>query len=172
MGIMSSDRIIRVIDLETTGSSPPAHAVCEIGWQDVVLQEDGLWAIGGEGGSALVDPGRSIPPVTMAVHHIMDEDVKGAPFWQEIAPTILRPEGGALALAAHRASFEQRFCTPKLSGGVVKCLIGPFLSGAKFSFFSRHDLRDGCGYFARSDSAWLDISYLKIFQKYWKIPIK
>jgi len=108
---------VRVIDLETTGSSPPAHAVCEIGWQDVVLQEDGLWAIGGEGGSALVDPGRSIPPVTMAVHHIMDEDVKGAPFWQEIAPTILRPEGGALALAAHRASFEQRFCTPKLSGG-------------------------------------------------------
>jgi exodeoxyribonuclease X len=39
---------VRVIDLETTGSSPPAHAVCEIGWQDVVLQEDGLWSIRGD----------------------------------------------------------------------------------------------------------------------------
>ncbi|MCH2486486.1 MAG: 3'-5' exonuclease, partial [Erythrobacter sp.] len=114
---MKPETRVRVIDLETTGSSPPAHAVCEIGWQDVVLQPDGRWAVAGDDGSSLVDPGRKIPPVTMAVHHIMDEDVKGAPFWPEIAPSILRPEGGAVALAAHRASFEQRFCTPKLSGG-------------------------------------------------------
>jgi exodeoxyribonuclease X len=108
---------VRVIDLETTGSSPPAHAVCEIGWQDVVLGDDGRWALDAEHGARFVDPGRAIPPVTMAVHHIMDEDVAGAPFWPEIAPSILRPDGGAVALAAHRASFEQRFCTPRLSGG-------------------------------------------------------
>ena len=108
---------VRVIDLETTGSSPPAHGVCEIGWQDVVLGNDGAWSLGTEHGSAFVDPGRSIPPVTMAVHHILDEDVAGAPFWKEIAPSILRPAEGAIALAAHRASFEQRFCTPTLSGG-------------------------------------------------------
>ena len=108
---------VRVIDLETTGSNPPAHAVCEIGWQDVVLGDDGQWSLDARHGASFVDPGRSIPPVTMAVHHIMDEDVAGAPFWPEIAPSILRPEEGAAALAAHRASFEQRFCTPKLSGG-------------------------------------------------------
>ncbi|MDG6080187.1 3'-5' exonuclease [Erythrobacter litoralis] len=108
---------VRVIDLETTGSSPPAHAVCEVGWQDVVLHDDGEWSLSSEHGACFVNPGRAIPPVTMAVHHIMDEDVKDAPFWQEVAPSILRPEGGAVALAAHRASFEQRFCTPKLSGG-------------------------------------------------------
>ena len=108
---------VRVIDLETTGSSPPAHAVCEVGWQDVVRGEDGQWSLDTGHGARFVDPGRSIPPVTMAVHHIMDEDVAGAPFWPQIAPSILRPEEGAVALAAHRASFEQRFCTPKLSGG-------------------------------------------------------
>ena len=114
---MQKTNRVRVIDLETTGSNPPAHGVCEIGWQDVVLQDDGVWALGSDHGASFVDPGRSIPPVTMAVHHIMDEDVAGAPFWEDVAPSILRPEGGTLALAAHRASFEQRFCTAKLSGG-------------------------------------------------------
>lgn len=108
---------IRVIDLETTGSRPPAHDVCEIGWQDVVEQDDGHWTIGEERGALFVNPGRSIPPVTMAVHHIIDDDVAGAPFWRDVAPGVLKPAGGAIALAAHRASFEQRFCVPNLSGG-------------------------------------------------------
>ena len=114
MGPMHPARI-RVIDLETTGSHPPAHGVCEVGWQDVV-QEDGRWMVGEARGSTLVNPGRAIPPVTMAVHHIMDEDVADAPLWGDVALDVLRPEG-ALALAAHRAAFEQRFCTPELSGG-------------------------------------------------------
>lgn len=114
---MSVASRVRVIDLETTGSRPPAHGVCEIGWQDVVLGADGRWTVNDGRGGLLVDPGRPIPPVTMAVHHIIDEDLVGAPLWPDAAPAILRPEGGVLALAAHRASFEQRFCTPALSGG-------------------------------------------------------
>jgi len=114
---MVSINRVRVVDLETTGSSPPAHAVCEIGWQDVVLQDDGRWALAADRGASFVNPGRSIPPVTMAVHHIMDADVAGAPFWQQIAPSVLQPDSGTVALAAHRATFEQRFCTPRLSGG-------------------------------------------------------
>ena len=113
---MSAGRV-RVIDLETTGSRPPAHGVCEIGWQDVVLGEDGRWIVDDERGALFVNPGRSIPPVTMAVHHIIDADVAGAPFWREVAPGVLQPAGGVLALAAHRAAFEQRFCTPDLAGG-------------------------------------------------------
>jgi exodeoxyribonuclease X len=108
---------IRVIDLETTGSRPPAHGVCEIGWQDVVLGADGRWTVNGERGALLVNPGRAIPPVTMAIHHIIDADVKDAPFWPDAAPPILKPDGGVLALAAHRADFERRFCTPALAGG-------------------------------------------------------
>ena len=53
-------QIIRVIDLETTGSAPPAHGVCEIGWQDVVQEAGGRWQLGGERGALLVDPGRPI----------------------------------------------------------------------------------------------------------------
>ncbi len=105
---------VRVVDLETTGSKPPAHAVCEIGWQDVSLGDDGRWQVAGSRGASFVDPRRPIPAVTQAVHHIIDADVAGAPLWPEIAPQVLR---AAPVLAAHRASFEQRYCTPALSGG-------------------------------------------------------
>jgi len=110
---------IRVVDLETTGSQPPAHGVCEVGWQDVTLGADGRWAVAGDRGGILVNPGRLIPPVTMAVHHITDDDVADAEPWRAVAPRVLKPEDGVLALAAHRASFEQRFCTPELAGGAA-----------------------------------------------------
>ena len=106
---------IRVIDLETAGGGP--HDVCEIGWQDVEQDTDGVWSIGDERGAHLVNPGRPITPETMAIHHILDAQVVGAPFWRAIAPEVLRPEGGVLALAAHRAAFEQRYCRPSLTGG-------------------------------------------------------
>jgi exodeoxyribonuclease X len=106
---------VRVIDLETSGAS--AHNVCEIGWQDVVLGDDGRWFVNHERGASFVNPGAPISTETMAVHHIVDAEVAGAPFWKDAAPPILRPLGGAIALAAHRATFEQRFCTPRLSGG-------------------------------------------------------
>ena len=105
---------VRVIDLETAGNGP--HDVCEIGWQDVVQDTDGLWRIGEERGAHLVNPGRAISPETMAIHHIIDTDVAEAPFWKSIAPEVLRPDGGVVALAAHRAAFEQRYCTPKYTG--------------------------------------------------------
>ncbi|OYX36316.1 MAG: DNA polymerase III subunit epsilon [Caulobacterales bacterium 32-69-10] len=106
---------VRVIDLETAGTG--AADVCEIGWQDVVRGEDGRWTVSAERGARFVNPGRPISPATMAIHHILDEEVAGAPFWKDAAPQVLRPEGGVLALAAHRSAFEQRFCTPALSGG-------------------------------------------------------
>jgi exodeoxyribonuclease X len=108
---------VRVIDLETTGSRPPAHGVCEIGWQDVVRGTDGVWTVADGRGAVYVNPGRAIPPVTMAVHHIIDADVADAGYWPDVAPGILQPDGGTVALAAHHAAFEQRFCTPQLSGG-------------------------------------------------------
>ncbi len=110
-------RFIRVIDLETTGSRPPAHGVCEIGWQDVVLTATG-WEVGGDDGALLVNPERDIPPVTQAVHHIIDEDVASAPPFRDLAKDVLRPGPDCIALAAHRASFETRFCTPELTGGL------------------------------------------------------
>lgn len=110
-------QIVRVIDLETTGNAPPAHAVVEIGWQDVARGADGRWELMGDGGSMLVNPGRPIPPVTMAVHHIRDEDVADARWWHDVARPILDPYPRRVALAAHRATFEAQFCTPALTHG-------------------------------------------------------
>lgn len=111
---MSSSRI-RVIDLETAGNGP--YDVCEIGWQDVVQDDGGVWSLSDESGALFVNPGRPISSETMAVHHIIDEYVADAPLWKLIAPEVLQPQGGVAALAAHRAAFEQRYCTPRLSGG-------------------------------------------------------
>ena len=106
-----------MIDLETAGGGP--HDVCEIGWQDVARDPDGTWRVTEERGAKLVNPGRAISSETMAVHHIRDDQVAGAPYWKSVAPGVLRPDGGVAALAAHRASFEQRFCTPGLAGGAA-----------------------------------------------------
>jgi exodeoxyribonuclease X len=113
----ATPQIIRVIDLETTGTTPDQHGVCEIGWQDVAQGADGSWDLEGEGGSRLVNPGRPIPPLTMAVHHIRDQDVADAPWWHDVARPILNPWPPRVALAAHRASFEEQFCTPALTRG-------------------------------------------------------
>ena len=114
---MTSPQIIRVIDLETTGQAPPAHGVCEIGWQDVALSASGRWELFGEGGTHLVNPGRPMSPITTAIHHLRDEDVADAPFWHDVARPVLDPWPRRIALAAHRASFEQQYCTPALTRG-------------------------------------------------------
>jgi exodeoxyribonuclease X len=108
-------RRVRVIDLETAGSGP--NDVCEIGWQDVVQGSDGRWHVDDDRGARLVNPGHPISPETMAIHHIIDADVVDAPFWKVVAPAVLKPDGGVLTLAAHRAAFEQRYCTPRFTGG-------------------------------------------------------
>ncbi len=106
---------IRVIDLETGGTG--SDDVCEIGWQDIRQGADDVWRLDEERGALLVNPGRPMSPETLAVHHILDSQVAGAPYWREIARTVLRPDGGVRALAAHRAAFEQRYCRPGLTGG-------------------------------------------------------
>lgn len=126
---------IRVIDLETAGAGP--REVCEIGWQDVV-REDGVWRLDETRGARFVNPGRPISPETMAIHHILDEQVRDAPYWKAVAPEILRPSGGVLALAAHRAAFEQRYCTPPLTGGAAwictwKCALRVWPELTRFS---------------------------------------
>jgi exodeoxyribonuclease X len=152
MGVMAPPppQIIRVIDLETTGNSPPQHGVCEIGWQDVALGKDGRWELEGEGGTRLVNPGRPIPPLTMAIHHIRDEDVADAPWWHDVARPILDPWPRRVALAAHRASFEELFCTPALTRGAdwictYKCALRLWPDSPGFSnqFLRYYRMPDG-----------------------------
>ncbi len=107
---------LRVIDLETTGDSFSNGGVVEVGWQDLESDAIGSWALSGAPGSRLVNPACAISAVTSAVHHIVDEDVAGAPRWDDAAPDVLQGPG-IVALAAHRAAFEKRWCLPRLTGG-------------------------------------------------------
>ena len=109
---------LRVIDLETTGQGFADGGVVEVGWQDVTCDGGGAWSLHGATGARLVRPEHPISPATSAIHHIIDEDVADAPPWQVVAPEVLQALPGPvpLALAAHRAAFEQRWCKPALSG--------------------------------------------------------
>ena len=109
---------LRVIDLETTGQNFANGGVVEIGWQDLQQDAAGIWRLT-TSGAMLVDPQHPISPDTSAIHHIVDEDVAGAPLWHEAAERILRatPPQRFAAFAAHRAAFEQRWCTPAFTRG-------------------------------------------------------
>lgn len=62
---------LRVIDLETTGTEPPAEII-EFGRVDVVITDHGASVEPPQ--SWLYRPLRGIPPETMAVHHITEAD--------------------------------------------------------------------------------------------------
>ena len=110
----------RVIDYETTGTNEDDHAeIIEFGRVDVDL-----------GTRLISNPWRSfarprlpIPPVTMAVHHITDADVKDAPAARELWGEFIE-DAQPSYLVAHNARFEQHFtpdfgipwiCTYKVS---------------------------------------------------------
>lgn len=66
--------VVRVIDIETTGTDPVADAVIEVASVDVLA--DGTIT---NRQSTLVRPGIPIPPEASAAHHLIDEDLAGAP---------------------------------------------------------------------------------------------
>jgi exodeoxyribonuclease X len=94
--------MIRCIDFETTGIPTPEdkHAIVEIGWCDVA--DD--FSVGNPH-SVLCDPGRPIPHEAMAVHHITDADVSGAPGGLDVL-------GVPTYFVAHNADYERQFFQP------------------------------------------------------------
>lgn len=112
--------IIRVLDLETLGLEPPA-GVCEIAFTNLVSTEDGGWEVESGISEWLIYPGQPIPPETSAVHHIVDEDVVGAPSFEDVTARIFAPEANppdATVLAAHVAKFERQWLTDEVTHGL------------------------------------------------------
>jgi exodeoxyribonuclease X len=105
--------IIRIIDTETCGLPPENAQIVEVATVDLVSNEEqpSLWTRG-KMWSSLVNPGRSIPPESSAIHHITDEMVKDAPRFSELPPFLI----GADVFAAHNAKFD-RECL-KLNGSL------------------------------------------------------
>lgn len=101
--------IIRVIDLETTGTEKSDHVV-EIGYVDVV---DGAVSPDRRRQS-FVRPPIKIPPESMAIHHITDDVVAIFKTWPDVCGAFLDTDGsaGINVFAAHNAVFERMFIDP------------------------------------------------------------
>lgn len=104
--------IARVIDYETTGTpEDEAAEVIEIGFYDVNVDckdflPETAW-------TSLCRPRGPIPPVTRAVHHITDDEVRDAPQARELWDTLLGDLKGGDFLVAHNAKFEMHFTPPE-----------------------------------------------------------
>jgi hypothetical protein len=92
--------LIRVIDIETTGTDPVHDDVIEIASVDMVRGGGITNAM-----DTLVRPSRPIPPGASAAHHLIDADVQNAPL---VGQAIERFKGADFYVA-HNAAFEQSF---------------------------------------------------------------
>lgn len=98
------DRAI-VLDTETTGIDPVEHRLVELA--AINLQNDTYF-------SKLCNPGRSIPPEAMAVHHITEDDCASADSPMTVTHHMLRALGEPPLVIAHNAKFDRGFMEPLL----------------------------------------------------------
>ena len=108
--------ILRVVDIETTGTDPTEHAIVEIAATDVHPERRSA----GQTFAHLVKPPHPIPPEAMAVHHILDEDVADAAQANEVVPLVLVPDDEPIYVA-HNAAFEMGFLAPWLPDAQWLC---------------------------------------------------
>ncbi len=103
---MADPRIARVVDLETTGTPDDDNAeIIEMGRIDVHIPTLKI----GRPWRSFASPRGPIPPTTKAVHHITEEDVKGAPIARELWDDFFKDLDATNVLVAHNARFEQHF---------------------------------------------------------------
>ncbi|MGI8531919.1 MAG: DEDD exonuclease domain-containing protein, partial [Geodermatophilaceae bacterium] len=98
-----------VVDLETTGGAPGAHAITEIG---AVKVRGGQ--VEGEF-QTLVDPGCAIPPFITVLTGITDTMVVAAPRIERALPAFLEFAAGSV-LVAHNAPFDVGFLRAACAG--------------------------------------------------------
>lgn len=95
--------IIRVIDIETTGTDYLEDRICEIGAVDFDSDTRETTPH-----SHLINPLRPIPCTASAIHHITDEMVKDAPILSDVSAQYF----GADIYVAHNNRFDMKFLPP------------------------------------------------------------
>jgi exodeoxyribonuclease X len=113
MALRLRDATFAVVDVETTGIDPAVDGVVEVA---CTLVRNGSEL---ESFSSLIDPGRPIPAVASAVHHITNEHVRGAPSLGDVRPKLAALCLGAVVVA-HNARFDLGFL-PFLAQRPVLC---------------------------------------------------
>ena len=106
--------LYRVIDIETTGLAPPSEII-EFGYVDVSVSETGTEI--GRPVAVLFRPLKGIPPETMAVHHLTEDD-----FDEHTSACTDDALAGLVwgtrvpdALVAHNCDFERTFISPAVT---------------------------------------------------------
>lgn len=147
--IWRSCRRFAVFDLETTngGSSPPR--IMEIG---ICLVEGGRivdeWA-------SLVNPKRSIPPYIRKLTGIKNADVRQAPPWEDVLPTVLDKVHDTI-LVAHHALFDYKCLNSEISRVLGQRLINRYLCTVELA---RRFLPGSDNYRLETLSRWLDLKH-------------
>lgn len=96
-----------VFDLETTGMDPVCDRIVELA--AVRVSTDGHYLRY----QTLINPGRPIPPDVIAVHHITDSMVRGAPAFEEIASDFMEFAADSI-LVGHNVRFDLGFLQESL----------------------------------------------------------
>jgi len=102
LGVPLREATFVVVDLETTGGSPTADRITEIG----AVKVRGGQVLGEF--STLVNPGVAIPPQITLITGITTAMVVDAPRIEEVLPTFLEFARGAI-FVAHNARFDMGF---------------------------------------------------------------
>ena len=107
------------IDLETTGlDAVTGDSICEIGAFKVRKREiiDKFYS--------LINPKKNIPKEAYSVHKISDEELKGAPYFEEVAAKLLSFLQGSI-LCAYNIGFDMGFINQHLSNMNCQSLNNP-----------------------------------------------
>lgn len=125
-----------VFDTETTGM--------RLSQGDKVVSISGVRIRRGRVQSAdtfhtLVNPGRSIPPETVKIHHIDDHMVAGAPSMNEVYPQFVEYVGDAI-LVAHNAAFDMKCLQMAASEAGLPLIDNPVLDTLLLSYALHNEI--------------------------------
>ena len=86
--VLKIERPLTVLDVETTGVWPKSDRIVQIAYVTVTPDQQVIEY------NQLINPERSIPAESTAIHRITDEDVKEAPVFREVALAITEALSG------------------------------------------------------------------------------
>ena len=142
------ERPVVFLDLEATGVWPEKDRIVEIAL--IKIMPDGKEELF----HTRVNPEMKIPPESIAIHHITDEDVKGAPTFREIARKVLSfLEGSDLGgFGLERLVIpllQKEFRLAEVSFDFNRCY---FLDAKKvFTLKERRDLETACRFYLQKN---------------------
>lgn len=113
------EKLIWVVDTETTGEKPPSAAICEIA--AVPVSQDGK-VVASKAISSLINPGHPIPDDCRGVHHISNADVsKSMSIEQVMSRGPFKKLCNGVMLAAHNMEFDWQFLQPHIKASGLLC---------------------------------------------------